>query len=78
MGFPINFPQITGKHNKTYGMGKVWEIDTHTFPIPMVLFPIRFPSCGILKHMGNAHGSCPCDGFPHKFLVPNFPQCGKI
>ena len=54
MGFPINYPQITGKHNKTYGTGKVWEIDTHTFPIPMVLFPIRFPSYGILKHMGNA------------------------
>ena len=47
MGFPVNFPKITGKYNKTYGMGEVWEIDPHTFPIPMVLCPIRFPSYGV-------------------------------
>lgn len=38
MGFPVNFPKITGKYNKTYGMGEVWEIDTHTFPIVWLLF----------------------------------------
>ena len=35
------FPSIshsTGKCNKTHGMEKVWEIDTHTFPIACVLF----------------------------------------
>ena len=31
-----------------------WEIDTHTFPIIWVLFPIRFPSYGILHYMKNA------------------------
>ena len=58
MGFPINFSQITGKHNKTYGTGKVWEIDTHTFPIPMVLFPIRFPSSAMVYlSIWEMHGS---------------------
>ena len=30
--FP-SISHITGKCNKTDGMGKVWEIDTHTFLI---------------------------------------------
>ena len=39
MGFPINFPQYDKirKCNRTHGVGKVWEIDTHTFPIVWVL-----------------------------------------
>ena len=46
-----------GKCNKNHGMGKVWEIDPHTFPIVWVFFPIRFPSNGILYHMENARVS---------------------
>ena len=41
MGNAWIFPSIshsTGKCNKTHGMGKVWEIGTHTFPIVWVLF----------------------------------------
>ena len=44
----------TGKCNKTHGMGWTWEIGTHTFPIVWVIFPIRFPSYGMLHHVGNA------------------------
>ena len=45
-----------GKSNKTHGMGKVWEIDAHTFPTVWVLFShqIPIPSYGMLHHMGNA------------------------
>ena len=43
-----------GKDSKTHQMGKVWEIVSHTFSIKWVLFSIRFPSCGIVHHMGNA------------------------
>ena len=33
---------------------KLGEIGTHTFPIVWVLFfPIIFPSCGLLHHLGN-------------------------
>ena len=39
---------------KTHYMWRIWEIDTHTFPIGWVLFSIRFPSYGILPQMGNA------------------------
>ena len=51
------FPAIshsTRKYNKTHRIGRTWEIGTHTFPIVWVLFSIRFPSYGILHHMGNA------------------------
>lgn len=39
---------------KTHRMGKAWEIDYYTFSIVWVLFSIRFSSCGILYHIGNA------------------------
>ena len=51
------FPLIshsTGKWNKIYCTGRIWEIVAHTFPVVWVLLSIRFPSCGILHHMGNA------------------------
>ena len=34
-------------------MGKVWEICSHSVSIVWVSFSIRFPSCGMLHHMGN-------------------------
>ena len=39
---------------KTHCIWRTWEIGTHIFPIVWVFFSIRFPSCGILHHMGNA------------------------
>ena len=53
MGFLIIFP-YHGKNSKTTRMKKAWEISSHTFSIVWLLFTIRFPSCGILHHMGNA------------------------
>ena len=47
--------------NKTHGMGKVWEIDTHTFPIAWVLFSIEIP---ILCY-NSSYGKCM--GFPISF-----------
>ena len=32
-----------GKCNKIHDMGKVWEIDTHTFPMVLVVFPHTIP-----------------------------------
>ena len=37
-GFLHQFPRLRKKINKTHGMGRVWEIETHTFPIAWVLF----------------------------------------
>ena len=48
-----------GKWSKTHQMGKAWKIGTHAFSIAWVLFSIKFPSCGILHHMGNAGVSLP-------------------
>lgn len=46
MGNAWIFPLIshsTGTSNKSHGMGKVWEINTHIFPIVWVLFsPLHF------------------------------------
>ena len=56
-----------GKCNKTHGMGKVWEIDNHTFPIVWVLFSHPIP---ILWYT-SAYGKCM--GFPI-----NFTQYGKM
>ena len=54
MGFPIN-SRSTGKCNKTNDMGKVWEIDTHTFPHSMgAFFPLDSLLYGILYYMKNA------------------------
>ena len=39
---------------KTHCMWRTWEIGIHTFPTVWVLFSIRFPSCGVLHHIGNA------------------------
>ena len=39
-------------------MEKAWEISVHTFSSVWVLFPIRFPSCGI----------------PIKWEMHDFPQ----
>ena len=66
MNFPINVPQL---YNKTHhGMGKVWEIDTHTFPIVWVFFSHQIPIilCYTLAY-------AKCMGFPK-----DFPQCGKM
>ena len=56
-----------GKCNKTHGMGKVWEIDTHTFSIVWVLFSHQIP---ILWYT-SSYGKCMC--FPI-----NFSQYGKM
>ena len=53
MCFLIDFPYYE-KDSKTSRMEKAWGIGSHTFSIVWVLFTIRFPSCGILYHMGNA------------------------
>ena len=66
MGFPKNSPQ-NGKCNKTHGMGKVWEINNHTFLIVWVFFSHPIP---ILWYT-SAYGKCM--GFPI-----NFPQYGKM
>ena len=56
-----------GKCNKTHGVEKLWEIDTHTFPIVWVLFchqiPILWCTSSYKKYMG--------------FLI-NFSQYGKM
>ena len=50
----------TGKCNKTHGIGKVWEIGTHTFPIVWVLF---FP---LDSHLKVYFSIWEMRGFPHK------------
>ena len=57
----------TGKCNKTHGMAKVWEIDTHTFPIAWVLFSHQI----LILWYTSSHGKCM--GFPI-----NFSQYGKM
>ena len=42
------------KVSETHRMETAWEIGSHAFSINWSLFSIRFPSCGILHHMGNA------------------------
>ena len=44
----------TRKCNKMHPVGGFREIGTRLFPIVCVLFPIRFPSFGILHDIGNA------------------------
>ena len=53
MGFPINFPQY--KCNRTHGMGKVQETDTHTFPIVWVLFSHPMVYFSIWEMHGFSH-----------------------
>ena len=65
MGNAWIFPSIShimGKCNEIHGMGKVWKIDTNTFPIVWVLFSHQIPilwytlsdgKC-IIHHLGNA------------------------
>ena len=65
--FSLKISHSTGKCNKTYGMGKFWEIDTHTFPIVWVLLSHPIP---ILWYT-SAYGKCM--GFPI-----NFAQYGKM
>ena len=65
--FSLKISHSTGKCNKTYGMGRFWEIDTHTFPIVWVLLSHPIP---ILWYT-SAYGKCM--GFPI-----NFPQYGKM
>ena len=43
-----------GKGSKTHLMGQAWDIGSHTFSIVRLLFPVRFPFCGKLHHIGNA------------------------
>ena len=63
MDFPINVPQL---YNKTHhGMEKVWEIDTHTFPIVWLLFSHQIP---IILWYTLAY-ICKMHGFPHKFPI---------
>ena len=45
---------VPGNICKTYRMRGTWKIGTHTFFIVWVVFSIRFPSYGMLHHMGNA------------------------
>ena len=33
----LSISHTTAKYNKTHGMGKDWETDTHTFPTVWVL-----------------------------------------
>ena len=54
MGFLIKFPIALEKSAKPIEWRKAWETCSHTFSRKWVLFFIRFPSCGILHHMGNA------------------------
>ena len=56
-----------GKCNKIHGMGKVWKIDNHTFPIAWVHFSHPIP----ILWDTSAYGKCM--GFPI-----NFPQHGKM
>ena len=70
MGFPINFPQYT-----THGMGKVWEIHNHTFPIAWVLFyhpiPILCYTSTYAKCMGFSIN------FPHYRKMQQNPWYGE-
>ena len=50
-GFPHQFPIVQENATKPIVWG---EPGTHTFPTVWVLFSIRFPSYGVLHHMGNA------------------------
>ena len=56
-----------GKCNKIHGMGKVWEIDTHTFFIVWVLFSYSIPILWYTSLYGK------CMGFSI-----NFPLCAKM
>ena len=66
MGNAWIFPSIshnTRKCKKTFGMKKVWEIDTHTFPISMSAF-VPLDSHSMLYFIiWERHG------FPHKFSI---------
>ena len=53
-GFFHQIPESIGKVSKTHRIGKAWEIGSRNFSIKWVVCFIRFPSCGILHHMGNA------------------------
>ena len=54
-GFSHLISHSIRKMSKTHRMGKAWEISSHIFSIKWVFFfSIRFPSCGILHHLGNA------------------------
>ena len=56
-----------GKCNKIHGMGKVWEIDAHTFFIVWVLFSYSIPILWYTSLYGK------CMGFSI-----NFPLCAKM
>ena len=66
MYFPNNLQQHR-KCNKTYCIGRNWEIGTHTFPIVWALFFFPIP---ILRY-ASPYGKC------MGFLI-NFPQHGKM
>ena len=66
MGFLINFPQYR-KMQQNPWYGKVWEIDTRTFPIVWVLFSHQIPILWYTLSYGK------CMGFPI-----NFSQYGKM
>ena len=66
MGFLINFPQYR-KMQQNPWYGKVWEIDTRTFPIVWVLFSHQIP----ILWYSSSYGKCM--GFPI-----NFSQYGKM
>ena len=53
-GFSYKISNSIRKGSKTHRMGNAQEVGFHTFSIKCVVFSIRFPSCGILHHMGNA------------------------
>ena len=52
-GFSHLISHSIRKISKTHRMGKPWEISSHISFIKWVFFSIRFPSCGILHHLGN-------------------------
>ena len=53
-GFSHQISHSIRKVSETHRMGKTWKIGSHTFSIKLVVFSIRFPSCGILDHIWNA------------------------
>ena len=82
MDFPINFPHYWKmQQNRWYGesLGNWYSYFSHSVSafFPLVLFPIRFPSYGILHHMGECL-SFPIN-FPYHSFVPNCRRwrCGK-
>ena len=89
-GFPQQFLKVWENTTKPFILGEPWKLVPILFQQYGCFFSIRFPSCGILHHMGNALVSPSISyrtrnatklivwGEPGKLVLILFPYYGRF